>query len=78
MNIVIRDLAENDIDSFITQDSDIYAKVTHHDTTYAILDLTINVKSVMITKNMVSIRFPNDGILTVQIDSSHYHKIEVI
>lgn len=79
MDITIYDLSVENIDSFISQDTDRYARIirkeTEHDPT---VDLLINVKGVTVTENAIAITFPDNNILFVKISSNHYLKIEVM
>lgn len=79
MDITIYDLALDSVDDFISQDSDLYARIVRKETTFnQTVDLLINVKGFTVTVNAIAITFPNDNILFVKIPSSHYSKIEVL
>lgn len=79
MDITIFDLLVEDVDLFISTDTDRFARVvrkeTEHDPT---IDLLINVKGITITDNAIAITFPDNNIMFVKISSNHYHKIEVM
>lgn len=78
MQLWIFDLDEHDIDKFISQDTDRYARIlrpaTDQDPT---VDLIIQVRTFAVDDNHLIFEFPNNGILAVQVPSFHYHKIEV-
>ena len=79
MDITIYDLLVEDVDLFISTDTDRFGRVirkeTEHDPT---VDLLINVKGITITDNAIAITFPDNNIMFVKISSNHYHKIEVM
>ncbi len=79
MELWIFDLDEHDIDKFISQDTDRYARIlrpaTDKDPT---VDLIIKVKTFAVDSEHLIFEFPNNGILAVQVPSFHYHKIEVM
>lgn len=79
MDITIYDLLVEDVDLFISTDTDRFGRVvrkeTEHDPT---VDLLINVKGITITDNAIAITFPDNNIMFVKILSNHYHKIEVM
>lgn len=79
MDLKIYDLDVNDIDSFISTDTDRWARIDRKETKYnPTVDLLINVKGITVTKNAIAITFPDDNIMFVKISSSHYLKIEVM
>ena len=79
MDITIFDLSVEDIDSFISQDTDRYARIVRKESSHnPTVDLLINVKGITITENALAITFPDNNILFVKIASNHYLKIEVM
>lgn len=79
MDITIFDLSVEDIDSFISQDTDRYARIVRKESSHnPTVDLLINVKGITITENALAITFPDNNILFVKIPSNHYLKIEVM
>lgn len=79
MDITIYDLLVDDVDSFISTDTDRFARITRRETKYnKTVDMLINVKGITITDNSIAITFPDNNILFVRVPSSHYHKIEVM
>ena len=79
MDITIYDLAVEDIDLFISSDTDRWGRVTRKETEHdPTVDLLINVKGITVTENAIAITFPDDNIMFVKIPSSHYLKIEVM
>ena len=79
MDITIFDLSVEDIDSFISQDTDRYARIVRKESSHnPTVDLLINVKGITITENALAITFPDNNILFVKISSNHYLKIEVM
>ena len=79
MDVTIFDLFVEDIDSFISQDTDRYARIVRKETEHnPTVDLLINVKGVTVTENAIAITFPDNNILFVKISSNHYLKIEVM
>lgn len=79
MDITIYDLLVEDIDSFISSDTDRWGRVTRKETdNNPTVDLLINVKGITVTENAIAITFPDDNIMFVKISSNHYLKIEVM
>lgn len=79
MDITIYDLLVKDIDSFISTDTDRFARITRKETPHdQTVDLLINVKGITVTENAIAMTFPDDNIMFVKIPSSHYLKIEVM
>ena len=79
MMTTIFDLALESVDEFISQDTDLFARIVRKETSLnPTVDLLINVKGFTVTVNAIAITFPNDNILFVKIPSSHYSKIEVL
>ncbi len=79
MDITIYDLAVDDIDLFISSDTDRWARIARKETDHnPTVDLLINVKGITVTENAIAITFPDDNIMFVKIPSSHYLKIEVM
>lgn len=79
MDITIKDLDVDAIDSFISQDTDRFARIVRKDTPHnPTVDLLINVKGITITENAIAITFPDNNILFVKVTSNHYLKIEVM
>ena len=79
MDITIYDLSVEDIDLFISSDTDRWARIARKETAHnPTVDLLINVKGVTVTENAIAITFPDNNIMFVKIKSNHYLKIEVI
>ena len=79
MDVTIFDLYVEDIDSFISQDTDLYARIVRKETKHnPTVDLLINVKGITVTEKMIAITFPDNNILFVKVPSNHYLKIEVM
>lgn len=78
MQLWIFDLDEHDIDKFISQDTDRYARILRPATDQnPTVDLIVQVRTFAVDYNHLIFEFPNNGILAVQVPSFHYHKIEV-
>lgn len=79
MDLKIYDLDVNDIDSFISTDTDRWARIDRKETKYnPTVDLLITVKGVTITDNAIAMTFPDNNIMFVKIPSNHYLKIGVM
>ena len=77
MQLFIRDLAVEDLDAFINQDSDRYGSTDFHDDSETVT-VSIKVKSVNITDSCIVILYPNNNWATISVPSDHYFKIEVM
>lgn len=78
MDMTIYDLAENQIDKFINQDTDLYGRVVSTHPLEHTVDILVNIKTVAVDGHYIIIEFPNNNICAIPVDSYNYHKIEVM
>lgn len=77
MQLFIRDLAVEDLDAFINQDSDRYGSTDFHDESETVT-ISIKVKCVTIAEECIVIIYPNNNTAIISVPSDHYFKAEVL
>lgn len=79
MEIIIKSLDVNSVDSFVCQDSDLYARIIRPESEIdPTVDLMIQIRTVAVDAEHIIIEFPNGSVFAVNIPSFHYHMIEVM